>query len=194
MILIRYYGAPRGSFENSNNIEFSASACQKIHSELLASVNQIYVNLQDSGLKTTSSSSSSSLSAGNKLKMQKTGSVDLKPPDTLIKEKQREVNQRARYKILKLAFKVLVTQVFRFHLLVPIHLLHLRSSSIAEINLKKKLRDEEINKLEKSPLASSKQKQKQKKFANANAGKIEVIVKSKTKLKNSKQKLKDREP
>ena len=194
MILIRYYGAPRGSFENSNNIEFSASACQKIHSELLASVNQIYVNLQDSGLKTTSSSSSSSLSAGNKLKMQKTGSVDLKPPDTLIKEKQRESNQRARYKILKLAFKVLVTQVFRFHLLVPIHLLHLRSSSIAEINLKKKLRDEEINKLEKSPLASSKQKQKQKKFANANAGKIEVIVKSKTKLKNSKQKLKDREP
>ena len=194
MILIRYYGAPRGSFENSNNIEFSASACQKIHSELLASVNQIYVNLQDSGLKTTSSSSSSSLSAGNKLKMQKTGSVDLKPPDTLIKEKQRESNQRARYKILKLAFKVLVTQVFRFHLLVPIHLLHLRSSSIAEINLKKKLRDEEINKLEKSPLASSKQKQKQKKFANANAGKIEVIVKSKTKLKNSKQKMKDREP
>ena len=194
MILIRYYGAPRGSFENSNNIEFSASACQKIHSELLASVNQIYVNLQDSGLKTTSSSSSSSLSAGNKLKMQKTGSVDLKPPDTLIKEKQRETNQRARYKMLKLAFKVLVTQVFRFHLLVPIHLLHLRSSSIAEINLKKKLRDEEINKLEKSPLASSKQKQKQKKFANANAGKIEVIVKSKTKLKNSKQKLKDREP
>ena len=194
MILIRYYGAPRGSFENSNNIEFSASACQKIHSELLASVNQIYVNLQDSGLKTTSSSSSSSLSVGNKLKMQKTGSVDLKPPDTLIKEKQRESNQRARYKILKLAFKVLVTQVFRFHLLVPIHLLHLRSSSIAEINLKKKLRDEEINKLEKSPLASSKQKQKQKKFANANAGKIEVIVKSKTKLKNSKQKLKDREP
>ena len=89
---------------------------------------------------------------------------------------------------------MLVTQVFRFHLLVPIHLLHLRSSSIAEINLKKKLRDEEINKLEKSPLASSKQKQKQKKFANANAGKIEVIVKSKTKLKNSKQKLKDREP
>ena len=194
MILIRYYGAPRGSFENSNNIEFSASACQKIHSELLASVNQIYVNLQDSGLKTTSSSSSSSLSVGNKLKMQKTGSVDLKPPDTLIKEKQRESNQRARYKILKLAFKVLVTQVFRFHLLVPIHLLHLRSSSIAEINLKKKLRDEEINKLEKSPLASSKQKQKQKKFANANAGKIEVIVKSKTKLKNSKQKMKDREP
>ena len=101
MILIRYYGAPRGSFENSNNIEFSASACQKIHSELLASVNQIYVNLQDSGLKTTSSSSSSSLSVGNKLKMQKTGSVDLKPPDTLIKEKQRESNQRARYKILK---------------------------------------------------------------------------------------------
>ena len=101
MILIRYYGAPRGSFENSNNIEFSASACQKIHSELLASVNQIYVNLQDSGLKTTSSSSSSSLSAGNKLKMQKTGSVDLKPPDTLIKEKQRETNQRARYKMLK---------------------------------------------------------------------------------------------
>ena len=101
MILIRYYGAPRGSFENSNNIEFSASACQKIHSELLASVNQIYVNLQDSGLKTTSSSSSSSLSVGNKLKMQKTGSVDLKPPDTLIKEKQRETNQRARYKMLE---------------------------------------------------------------------------------------------
>ena len=26
-------------------IEFSASACQKIHAELLASVNQIYMNL-----------------------------------------------------------------------------------------------------------------------------------------------------
>lgn len=153
----RYSGAAsRDSFEGNNStIEFSASACQRIHSELLASVNQIYVNLQDSGLKTTSSSSSS-LSAGNKLKMQKTSSVELKP-DSKEKLRPRET----------------------------------RSSSITEINLKKKLLDEEFNRTEKSPLASNKQKQKQKKFASA--AKIEVIVKSKSKLKNTK-KLKDREP
>ena len=35
------------------SFEFSASACQRIHSELLASVNQIYVNLQGSVTKDT---------------------------------------------------------------------------------------------------------------------------------------------
>ena len=46
-----YYGPSRDSLENSGTIEFSASACQRIHSELLASVNQIYVNLQGSVAK-----------------------------------------------------------------------------------------------------------------------------------------------
>ena len=156
MMMVRNYDFPRRSIERANTIEFSASACQRIHSELLASVNQIYVNLQDSGLKTTSSSSSS-LSAGNKtrLNVQKAGSVELKP-ETPIKNKQKET----------------------------------RSSSIAEINLKKKLLDDETNKVEKSPLAT-KQKQKQKNFAKTSS-KIEVIVKSKSKLKSTK-KPKDRE-
>ena len=91
--VIRDFGyLSRNSLENSscNNIEFSASACQRIHSELLASVNQIFVNLQDSGLK-TNSSSSSSISNGNKsrLNMQKTASVDLKPDNA--HDKQKEV-------------------------------------------------------------------------------------------------------
>lgn len=81
--VMKDFQQPRGSFESNNGTEFSASACQKIHSELLASVNQIYINLQDSGLKKNSSSSSSSLSANsknrNKQKMLKTGSVELKP-------------------------------------------------------------------------------------------------------------------
>ena len=156
MMMVRNYDFPRHSIERANTIEFSASACQRIHSELLASVNQIYVNLQDSGLKTTSSSSSS-LSAGNKtrLNVQKAGSVELKP-ETPIKNKQKET----------------------------------RSSSIAEINLKKKLLDDETNKVEKSPLAT-RQKQKQKNFAKTSS-KIEVIVKSKSKLKSTK-KTKDRE-
>ena len=157
MMMVRNYDLPRHSIERANTIEFSASACQRIHSELLASVNQIYVNLQDSGLKTTSSSSSS-LSAGNKnrLKVQKAGSVELKP-ETPLKIKQKET----------------------------------RSSSIAEINLKKKLLDDETTRVEKSPLAT-KQKQKQKNFAAKTSGKIEVIVKSKSKLKSTK-KPKDRE-
>ena len=157
MMMVRNYDLPRHSIERANTIEFSASACQRIHSELLASVNQIYVNLQDSGLKTTSSSSSS-LSAGNKnrLKVQKAGSVELKP-ETPVRNKQKET----------------------------------RSSSIAEINLKKKLLDDETTRVEKSPLAT-KQKQKQKNFAAKTSGKIEVIVKSKSKLKSTK-KPKDRE-
>ena len=71
-------------------IEFSASACQKIHAELLASVNQIYMNLSESGLKTSASSSSSSLSVKKKTgPITKTKSIELNPnPTSDIKEER----------------------------------------------------------------------------------------------------------
>ena len=71
-------------------IEFSASACQKIHAELLASVNQIYLNLSESGLKTSASSSSSSLSVKKKTgTITKTKSIELNPnPNSDMKEER----------------------------------------------------------------------------------------------------------
>ena len=71
-------------------IEFSASACQKIHAELLASVNQIYMNLSESGLKTSASSSSSSLSVKKKTgTITKTKSIELNPnPNSDVKEER----------------------------------------------------------------------------------------------------------
>jgi hypothetical protein len=68
-------------------LEFSASACQRIHAELLASVNQIYMNLSESGLK-NSSSSSSSLSVTKKNKITKTKSIELKPSHDEVKEER----------------------------------------------------------------------------------------------------------
>ena len=102
MQYFRSYGPSRDSFDSSGTIEFSASTCQRIHSELLASVNQIYVNLQDSGLKTTSSSSSS-LSVGNKgkLKMQKTASVELKPENVKMKQKETRSSSIAEINLKK---------------------------------------------------------------------------------------------
>ena len=71
-------------------IEFSASACQKIHAELLASVNQIYMNLSESGLKTSASSSNSSLSVKKKTgTITKTKSIELNPnPNSDMKEER----------------------------------------------------------------------------------------------------------
>ena len=71
-------------------IEFSASACQKIHAELLASVNQIYMNLSESGLKTSASSSTSSLSVKKKTgTITKTKSIELNPnPNSDMKEER----------------------------------------------------------------------------------------------------------
>ena len=79
----------RSTQENLEKIssEFSASACERIHSELLASVNQIYMNLQDSGLKTNSSSSSSLSGTKNKSQILKTKSIELKS-DTHENEKK----------------------------------------------------------------------------------------------------------
>ena len=76
--------------ETGEPIEFSASACQKIHAELLASVNQIYMNLSESGLKTSASSSSSSLSVKKKTgPITKTKSIELNPnPTSDIKEER----------------------------------------------------------------------------------------------------------
>ena len=71
-------------------IEFSASACQKIHAELAASVNKIYMNLSESGFKKSASSSSSSLQPGKKKTgtITKTKSIELKPNGSEIKKER----------------------------------------------------------------------------------------------------------
>ena len=61
--------------------EFSASACQKIHSELLASVNEIYKNLKAKPLLRRNAVSTSSLSTNssqNFRKLSKSKSIDYK--------------------------------------------------------------------------------------------------------------------
>ena len=62
-----------------NDDEFSASACQKIHSELLASVNEIYKNLKTKPLLIRNAVSTSSLSNNsiqNSRKLSKSKSID----------------------------------------------------------------------------------------------------------------------
>ena len=62
-----------------NDDEFSASACQKIHSELLASVNEIYKNLKTKPLLIRNAVSTSSLSSNsiqNSRKLSKSKSID----------------------------------------------------------------------------------------------------------------------
>lgn len=64
-----------------NDDEFSASACQKIHSELLASVNEIYKNLKTKPLLIRNAVSTSSLSTNstqNFRKLSKSKSIDYK--------------------------------------------------------------------------------------------------------------------
>merc|ERR1711915_1041366 len=66
---------------NLKHNEFSASACQKIHSELLASVNQIYKNLKTKPLMRKGSHPTSSLSNSTKQsisKLTKSKSIDHK--------------------------------------------------------------------------------------------------------------------
>ena len=78
--MMRSFHRIEPDLDTGEPIEFSASACQKIHAELLASVNQIYMNLSESGLKTSASSSSSSLSVKKKTgTITKTKSIELNP-------------------------------------------------------------------------------------------------------------------
>ena len=66
-----------------NDDEFSASACQKIHSELLASVNEIYKNLKTKPLLIRNAVSTSSLSNNsiqNSRKLSKSKSIDYNQP------------------------------------------------------------------------------------------------------------------
>ena len=76
--------------------EFSASACQKIHSELLASVNEIYKNLKTKPLLKRNAISTSSLSNvpnKNFRKLSKSKSIDCKqtgPIVNIIKPKPKE--------------------------------------------------------------------------------------------------------
>ena len=79
---------------NLETDEFSASACQKIHSELLASVNQIYKNLKTKPLMRRSSHSTSSLSGNSKQsisKLSKSKSIEHKqnPFSTFPRKKPR---------------------------------------------------------------------------------------------------------
>jgi|ERR1711915_818578 len=141
----------------TNGTEFSASACQKIHSELLASVNQIYLNLQDSGLKTNSSSSSSLSGAQlkNKTKIAKTRSIELKA-NTHAKTARSMSIAEITYK--KKATKKLKKKVVE------------EDDQSAEENLKE------------DDLSSRKKKMKKKGFAS---GKMEVFIKPKKKSKRS---------
>jgi len=142
----------------NNGTEFSASACQRIHSELLASVNQIYLNLQDSGLK-TNSSSSSSLSGSHKKsksKMSKTKSIELK--SNTHEKKARSMS------IAEITLKKKVTKKLKNKMVDEEH------------------SEEESAKMDKSP--SAEQKLKQKGFA---AGKMEVFIKPKKKNKRIKR-------
>ena len=76
--------------ENSkmrNDDEFSASACQKIHSELLASVNEIYKNLKTKPLLIRNAVSTSSLSNNSTQhtrKLSKSKSIDYKQNNTIV--------------------------------------------------------------------------------------------------------------
>ena len=76
--------------------EFSASACQKIHSELLASVNEIYKNLKTKPLLKRNAISTSSLSNvpnKNFRKLSKSKSIDCKqtgPVVNMVRTKPRE--------------------------------------------------------------------------------------------------------
>ena len=74
--------------------EFSASACQKIHSELLASVNEIYKNMKTKPLLKRNAVSTSSLSnVPNYRKLSKSKSIDCKqnsPLVNIIRPKPRE--------------------------------------------------------------------------------------------------------
>ena len=74
--------------------EFSASACQKIHSELLASVNEIYKNMKTKPLLKRNAISTSSLSnVPNYRKLSKSKSIDCKqnsPLVNIIRPKARE--------------------------------------------------------------------------------------------------------
>ena len=78
-----------------NDDEFSASACQKIHSELLASVNEIYKNLKTKPLLIRNAVSTSSLSNNstqNFRKLSKSKSIDYKQSTALVsilRNKQR---------------------------------------------------------------------------------------------------------
>ena len=171
--VMKDFHQPRGSVEvePSNGTEFSASACQKIHSELLASVNQIYINLQDSGLKTNSSSSSSSLSANtknrSKQKILKTGSVELKPQ----LQKQSSQRESRSKSITEITLKKKVAK------------------KLANIKITDDEPSEEEHLKNDKPQVESRaqsgsgsgQRMRQKHFATT--GKMEVIVKSKTRLK-----------
>ena len=67
--------------------EFSASACQKIHSELMASVNEIYKNLKTKPLLIRNAVSTSSLSNNstqNFRKLSKSKSIDYKQSNTIV--------------------------------------------------------------------------------------------------------------
>ena len=76
--------------------EFSASACQKIHSELLASVNELYKNLKTKPLLKRNAISTSSLSNvpnKNHRKLSKSKSIDCKqngPVVSIIRTKTKE--------------------------------------------------------------------------------------------------------
>lgn len=79
-----------------NDDEFSASACQKIHSELLASVNEIYKNLKKTKplliRNAVSTSSLSNNSTQNFRKLSKSKSIDYKQSTaivSLLRNKQR---------------------------------------------------------------------------------------------------------
>ena len=70
-----------------NDDEFSASACQKIHSELLASVNEIYKNLKTKPLLIRNAVSTSSLSSNSTQhtrKLSKSKSIDYKQNNTIV--------------------------------------------------------------------------------------------------------------
>ena len=70
-----------------NDDEFSASACQKIHSELMASVNEIYKNLKTKPLLIRNAVSTSSLSNNstqNFRKLSKSKSIDYKQSSTIV--------------------------------------------------------------------------------------------------------------
>ena len=67
---------------------FPPKACQKIHAELLKSVNQIYMNLSESGLK-KSATNTASLSVKKKgTTITKTKSIELEPSPSEVKEER----------------------------------------------------------------------------------------------------------
>ena len=113
--------------------EFSASACQKIHSELLASVNEIYKNLKTKPLlkrNAISTSSLSNLPNKNYRKLSKSKSIDCKQNSPLVssinssnklpKHLRRRVERNlGKYIILHLYFvrkvnlKIILTSIHR---------------------------------------------------------------------------------